>query len=73
MQEASKGIDQLVNEFDVCSHAIARVLPYPAWFRDGAAASKDFDHNYKTPSGIPYMHRNRGIHARLYTHTYIYM
>ena len=59
--------------YNVLLHAIARLLPYRAWFRGEAAASKDFDHNYKTPPGIPYMHRNRGIHARLYTHTHIYI
>ena len=34
MQEASKGgLDQLVNKFNVCLHAIARVLPYRVCYK----------------------------------------
>ena len=33
VQEASKGLDQLVNEFSVCLHAITRVLPYGVCYK----------------------------------------
>ena len=32
-EEASKGLDQLVNKFNVCLHAIARVLPYRVCYK----------------------------------------